>query len=153
MSIILHFHVEIPLRLDLSGPAVQTEWLIKGILFVKQSSPFPAPLLTEIELCVGQLTALLRSWMGPLGCSPRIKGWFSQRYPTLARQTFEWAIEGVKGGGAVEQFYCWVPRQVSSHVANCEQGSFSHSLPFSWPVVSSAGARYSSREDACLKSH
>lgn len=35
-----HFHVRIPLRPVLSSPAVQTGWLIKGILFVKQSSTF-----------------------------------------------------------------------------------------------------------------
>lgn len=32
-----HFHVGIPLRPVLNTPAVQTRWLIKGILFVKQS--------------------------------------------------------------------------------------------------------------------
>lgn len=32
----LHFHVGIPLRPVLNPPAVQTGWLIKGILFVKQ---------------------------------------------------------------------------------------------------------------------
>lgn len=39
-----HFHVGIPLRPVLRRPAVQTGWLIKGILFVKQS-PTSFPLL------------------------------------------------------------------------------------------------------------
>lgn len=37
-----HFQVGIPLQPASSGPAVQTQWLIKGILFVKQSPTFPA---------------------------------------------------------------------------------------------------------------
>lgn len=36
-----HFHVGIPLRPVLNPPAVQTGWLIKGILFVKQSLTTP----------------------------------------------------------------------------------------------------------------
>lgn len=44
----LHFHVGIPLRPVLNPPAVQTGWLIKGILFVKQSltSLSPSPSLS-----------------------------------------------------------------------------------------------------------
>lgn len=51
----LHFHVGIPLRPVLNPPAVQTGWLIKGILFVKQSLTslslsFILPLLPSLSL-------------------------------------------------------------------------------------------------------
>lgn len=45
-----HFHVGIPLRPVLNTPAVQTRWLIKGILFVKQSLT-PPPILYSLFLC------------------------------------------------------------------------------------------------------
>lgn len=45
-----HFHVGIPLRAVLNAPAVQTGWLIKGILFVKQSpSAFLLPSFSNLH--------------------------------------------------------------------------------------------------------
>lgn len=107
-----HFHGRIPLRPVLRGPAVQTRWLIKGIMFVKQSPtsllpsqtlPFlhpplhlhhysfslsgPRPLNSQCSFGQPRQVLVCSKTAEQNLWSQCISVWFSWRHSTLARQT------------------------------------------------------------------